>query len=86
MTLTWGERNCREGLNVCINYEFNLLYHGDVVAKRLRAAAHEGDDNTLSIGPNGPSGKNQLINSMSSMALKSFETSTVALQKKRPWC
>ena len=43
-----------EGLTFCRNYEFNLLYHVGVVAKRLHAAAaetaHEGDDNT----PSGP--------------------------------
>ena len=41
------------GVNVCMNYEFNLLHHVGVVAKRLRAAAetaaHEGDDNTLRV-------------------------------------
>ena len=33
------------GVNVCMNYEFNLLYHVGVVAKRVCAAtaAHEGD-------------------------------------------
>ena len=33
-----------------MNYEFNLLHHVGVVAKRLRAAAetHEGDNNTSS--------------------------------------
>ena len=34
-----------------MNYEFNLLHHVGVVAKRLRAAAetaHEGDGNTSS--------------------------------------
>ena len=42
-------------LNVCMNYEFNLLLHVGVVAKTLRAAAaaHEGDDNT----PTGPTGR-----------------------------
>ena len=37
-----------------MNYEFNLLHHVGVVAKRVcaAAAAHEGDDNTLS-GPTG---------------------------------
>ena len=56
--LTLGKQNCREGLNVCVNYESNLLHHVGVVAKRLRAAAaetaaHEGDDNT----PSGPTGR-----------------------------
>ena len=48
MTLTLGKKKCREGLNVCKNYEFNLLHHVGVVAKRVcaAAAAHEGDDNT----------------------------------------
>ena len=36
-----------------MNYEFNLLHHVGVVAKRVRAAAHEGDDNT----PSGPTGR-----------------------------
>ena len=38
-----------------MNYEFNLLHHGGVVTKRVRAtaAAHEGDDNT----PSGPTGR-----------------------------
>ena len=43
-----------EGLNVCINFEFNLLRHVGVVAKRWRAAAetaHEGDNT-----PSGPTG------------------------------
>ena len=33
-----------------MNYEFNLLHHFGVVAKRVRAAAaaHEGDDDTPS--------------------------------------
>ena len=56
MTLTLGKKKCREGLNVCINYEFNLLHHVGVVAKRVSAAAetaHEGDDNT----PSGPTGR-----------------------------
>ena len=45
-----GKKKLPEGLNVCMNYEFNLLHHVGVVAKRLRAAAetHEGDDNTPS--------------------------------------
>ena len=63
MTLTLGKKKCREGLNVCINYEFNLLHHVGVVAKRMRAvaaetAAHEGDDNTP-FGPSGLRGKKQ---------------------------
>ena len=42
-----------------MNYEFNLLHHVGVVAKRVRAAAaaaetaHEGDDTT----PSGPAGR-----------------------------
>ena len=41
-----------------MNYEFNLLYHVGVVAKRVCAAAaaetaHEGDHNT----PSGPTGR-----------------------------
>ena len=56
--MTMGEKKCREGLNVCVNYEFNLLHHVGVVAKRLCAAAavtaaHKGDDNT----PSGPKGR-----------------------------
>ena len=47
------------GVEFCMNYEFNLLHHVAVVAKRMRAAAaetaHEGDDNT----PSGP--KNPLV-------------------------
>ena len=47
-----------EGLNVCTNYEFNLLHHVAAVAKRVCAAAaetaaHEGDNNT----PSGPTGR-----------------------------
>ena len=57
MTLTLGKQKCWEGLNVCKNYEFNLLHHVVVVAKRVRAAAaetaHERDDNT----PSGPTGR-----------------------------
>ena len=50
MTLTLVKKKCREGLNDCMNYEFNLLHHVGVVAKRVcaAAAAHEGDDNTPS--------------------------------------
>ena len=57
MILTLGKKKYREGLNVCMNYEFNLLHHVGVVAKRVRAAeaAHKGDDNTP--GPNGPRSK-----------------------------
>ena len=39
-----------------MNYEFNLLHHVGVVAKRVcvaATAAHEGDDNT----PSGPTGR-----------------------------
>ena len=36
------------GVDVCMNYEFNLLHHVGVVAKRVRVAAepaaHEGHD------------------------------------------
>ena len=60
MTLTLSRKKCQEGLNVCMNYEFNLLHHVGVVAKKVRAAAaaaettaHEGDDNT----PSGPTGR-----------------------------
>ena len=41
MTLNMGKIKCREGLNVCMNYEFNLLHHVGVVAKGVRAAAAE---------------------------------------------
>ena len=56
--MTLDKKKCREGLNLCMNYEFNLLHHVDVVAKRVRAAAaaetaHEGDDNT----PSGQAGR-----------------------------
>ena len=56
MTLTLGKKKCRDGFNACMNYEFNLLHHVDVVAKRVRAAAetaaaaHEGADNTPLLG------------------------------------
>ena len=59
MTLTLGKKKRREGLNVCMNDEFNLLHHVGVVVKKVRAAAaeraaaHEGDDNT----PSGPTGR-----------------------------
>ena len=61
MTLTLAKKKGREGLNVCMNDEFNLLHHVGVVPKRVRAAAaaaetaaaHEGDDNT----PSGPTGR-----------------------------
>ena len=33
MTSTFGKKLLLEGLNVCINYEFNLLDHVGVVAK-----------------------------------------------------
>ena len=56
--MTLGKIKCREGLNVCTNYEFNVLHHVGVVAKRVCAAetAHEGDDNT----PSGRVVKNQV--------------------------
>ena len=47
MTLTLVTK-LPKGLNVCMNYEFNLLHHVGVVPKRLFAAAsaetaaHEG--------------------------------------------
>ena len=58
MLLTLGKKKMPEGLNVCTNYELNLLHHVGVVAKRICAAvaetaAHEGDDNT----PSGPMGR-----------------------------
>ena len=53
MSLTLGKKKCREGLNVCMKYEFTLLHHVGVVAKRVRAAAHEGEDKT----PLGPTGE-----------------------------
>ena len=47
-----------------MNYEFNLLHHVGVVAKRVcaaaAAAAHEGDDNTHS-GPTGRGVKTPLV-------------------------
>ena len=39
MTLTLGKKRCREVLYVCMNYEFKLLNHVGVVAKRVCAAA-----------------------------------------------
>ena len=52
--MTSGKKNCQEGWNSCMNYEFNLLHHVGVVAKRLHSvaaetvAAHKGDGNTPS--------------------------------------
>ena len=70
MTLTLGKKMCREGLNVCMKYEFNLLHHVGVVAKGVCAAAetaaHRGDDNT----PSGPTGQG-------------VKTTTVALSRLR---
>ena len=63
MTFTLGAKKCREGLNVRMNYEFNLLHHVGVVAKRVcaaAAAAHEGDDNTP-LGPTGRGVKNPIF-------------------------
>ena len=69
MNLTLGKKKSREGMNVCMNYGFNLLHHVGVVAKRVCAAAaetagetaaHKGDDNTL-FGPKGPRGKKPLV-------------------------
>ena len=61
--MTLGKKKkCQEGLIVCINYEFILLHHVGVVAKKVCAAAaetvHEGDDNT----PSGPMGRGVKIN------------------------
>ena len=50
LTMTLGKKSAGRGW---MNYEFNLLHHVGVVAKRVRAAAHEGDDNT----PSGPTGR-----------------------------
>ena len=44
-----------------MNYEFNLLHHAGVVAKKVRAAAHEGDDNTPS-GSTGRGAENRVRN------------------------
>ena len=45
--MTLGKKKVPGGVE-CL-YEFNLLHHVGVVAKRVRAAAaHEGDDNTPS--------------------------------------
>ena len=51
--MTLGKNNLLEWLIVCKNYEFNLLHHIGVVAKRCHATAetamaHEGDDDTPS--------------------------------------
>ena len=35
MTVTLGEEKCREGSNVCMNYELNLLHHVGLVARRV---------------------------------------------------
>ena len=61
MTLTLCNKKLPEGLNVCMNYEFNMLHHVGVVAKRVHAAAetaaaHEWDNNTPS-GRSGPTGR-----------------------------
>ena len=49
MTLTLGKKNCREGLNVCMNFQFNLLQTmSETAVVAAVAAAHEGDDNTPS--------------------------------------
>ena len=55
-----------------MTYEFNLLYHVGVVAKRVRAAAeetaaaHEGNDNT----PSGPMGRGVKINLLNYASMK----------------
>ena len=47
--MIFGKKKLPEGLNVCMNYEFNLFHLVDIVAKKLRAAAeHERDENTPS--------------------------------------
>ena len=60
MTLTLGKKKCREGFNVCMNYEFILLNHVGVVAKRVRACSGGGDGalrgRQYPFGPNGPRG------------------------------
>ena len=65
MTLTLSKMP--EGLNVRMNYEFNLLHHVGVVAKRLRArgggryggGARRGRQYLF--GPNGLRGKNDNV-------------------------
>ena len=59
MTLTLGEKKCREGLDVCMNFEFNLLNHVGVVAKRVcaAAAAAAAAETAAHGGPNGQRGK-----------------------------
>ena len=53
--LDLGQKNYREGLYVCMNYEFNLLHHVGVLAKRLRGARR---GRQYPFGPNGQRGKN----------------------------
>ena len=57
-----------------MNYEFNLLHHVGVVAKRVRAAVaaavHEGDNNTTS----GPVGRGVQKNVFHSRCKKKFDT------------
>ena len=54
MTLTLGKKKCREGLNVCMNYEFNLLHHVGVVAKKVVCGGGARRGEQYPFGPNGP--------------------------------
>ena len=61
MTLTLGRKKRREGLNVCMNDEFNLLHHVGVVVKKVRAAAAAAETAAeTAAAHNGPRGKKRI--------------------------
>ena len=41
--MTLGKKNCREGLNVCMNYAFNMLHHARVVYSQKTACCGGGN-------------------------------------------
>ena len=57
MNLTLSKKKCQEGLNVCMNYEFNLLHHVGVVAKRVCGGDGARRGRQYPFGPNPPRGK-----------------------------
>ena len=66
MTLTLGKKKCREGLNVCMNDEFNLLHHGSSQKSACGGGSGGGDGGGVRrgrqypFGPNGPRSKNRI--------------------------
>ena len=69
-----------------MNYEYNLLHHVGVVARRVRAAAaaaetaatHEGDDNTPS-DPTCPANTKHLYNNFTMLVQRFFLANIIGM-------